>query len=192
MLDRQYNPSTSNHLYFPEFNSLPGLAAVRRTDDPGEVRQLRDAWTRAVLANPAAYLRHRVAVFVNSLGLDLRSEAVDSWHYWNGGVDPNPHGITSRAVPWLFAYYRTWRETIFFRQFPYLAVLVALIAWFGWRRNALGLSLAVGTLIYFGHHLLVAPSPSLRNYYPVVFACICCAILLAERRRAVTDADRIT
>jgi hypothetical protein len=193
MLKAQYNSSTSNHLYFPEFNGLPGLAAVRRTDHPGEIRQLRGAWARAVIANPAAYLRHRVAVFVNSLALDPRSEAIDSWHYWNGGVDPNPYGITSRAVPWLFEYYRTWRETVFFRQFPYLVALVALIAWFAWRRNGLGLSLAIGTLIYFGHHLLVAPSPSLRNYYPVVFACICCAILLADdtgKRTAVTDADR--
>jgi hypothetical protein len=192
-LRAQYNPVTANQLLFPELNGLPGLPAARRTQDPGEMRELRAAWARAIIANPGPYLRHRTLAFLNGLSLDLRQEAVDSWHYWNGGVDPNPFGITSRAVPWLFDYYRTWRETVFFRQFPYLGVLLVLAAWFAWRRNSLGFSLAAASLVYFGHHLLVAPSPSLRNYYPVVFASLCCAILLADRsdaRAAVTHADR--
>jgi hypothetical protein len=192
-LRAQYNPVTANHLLFPELSGLPGRPAARRTQDPGEMRELRAAWMRAIIANPGPYLRHRVLAFRNGLSLDLRQEAVDSWHYWNGGVDPNPFGITSRAVPWLFEYYRTWRETVFFRQFPYLGILLVLTAWFAWRRHSLGFGLAASSLVYFGHHLLVAPSPSLRNYYPAVFASLCCAILLADRcgsRATVNHADR--
>ena len=144
------------------------------------------AWWRMVSGHPAAYLRHRLAMFLDVTGVTYKSQ---------GAVAPRimkyPGFLTNLGLPATTHGYQTawwrfnrwwWRKTPLFRQWLYLLLALVLLPLCR-RHRDIAAVLASGLLVEASLFFL-SPSPDYRySHWTIVATCLA-TIMLVSRRRA--------
>lgn len=156
------------------------------------------AWRAAVAHRPYCYLRHRLAVFTEQMGL-APGEVFYPTHV--GGIDANPFGFTlahPRRAAALIAYVDSHAARIWRRPIWLYVLAVGATAWLAWRRDPRALPLALitlGALGYAGSRLFASPAADARYIFgsDVLCAVVAAAAVsggLARRGARETSARR--
>ncbi len=122
--------------------------ALVRLDEPAEIAALNRNWARAVREHPAAYLRHRYAVFREASGLSGRAAVVAYRTPNNALAREFPVRPFSRS---LLDWFTSMRGTVWFSAWIYhatgLVALVASLVFYARTRSALPLAFASSGLL---------------------------------------------
>lgn len=171
---RNYDP---RHLHL-SLQPKPGVAKIYETDGGGQVQT---AWLPAILAEPGCYLSHRMAVFVEQMGL-----ARDGLFYaTHGGIDRNSFGLSvanPQAANVVVGYVLSragdlWRRPAWL----YVAALLAGAAVL-WRRRAYAPfvgALLLGTFAYPGLLFVASPAADARYIFPSNITAILVVLIAA-------------
>jgi hypothetical protein len=156
-----YQSSYVNRLYYcMRVAKKRCVPLFRRTQDPKQLAALKDNWLRAIVAHPAAYLEHRLAVFDAMIGLEGGAPGA---FYYTG----KPHHALAKPYPprpmtaKTYDWFDRQVPTLWFRPWLYLVLGVALFPltlWHYLRRGAAlpllfvlsGLSYMLGLFITTG------------------------------------------
>lgn len=174
------------------FRPVPGAPRIIETNAGGEMQKV---WPKAVAKEPRCYLAHRVAVFVEQMGL-----ARDGVFYPTDlGIAANPYGLAPAhpgALKRLGVYIETRAPELWRR--PFLLYLLAPIAVAVlWRGRApsrlLFLALLAGAFAYPALLFLAAPAADARYIFPSSTLCALIlaaggAVFMSERGRARSPA----
>lgn len=156
-----YDP---RHLQY-SLAAKPGVPPLLETDAGGEVGRM---WAHAIRAEPGCYIAHRIAVFVEQMGM----AALGPYYSTHGGIDSNDFGFRlahPRAALAVNAYVErnaveAWRRPYLLYILAFVLALAAGIA----RREyaALFMSLIVGVMAYPSLLLIAAPAADARYIFP--------------------------
>jgi hypothetical protein len=156
------------------------MARLERPDDRifGTPR-LFEAWKRALLAHPLAYLEHRATFMWTFLA---RYKLVLELYYLdNAPLSHNPRFMA------LLPFYESLKETIIFRVGPWLLVAIGIVLW-AWRARATPSgAFAIGTtgcgIIYVLSFTVLGVATDFRYGYWDVLACLAAVVpaLIARR-----------
>ena len=166
----------------PLFCCDDSVARLKLLEEPELMSELQNLWIRAVLSNPAAYLRHRSQVFGQMLGI-AEEEVCYAYHV---GIVENSLGI---------AYEKTVLQNVvwgmlgrvrngFFRAWIYMAVLAATVALMIWKRatvlraSSRPLAVGISALLYGLAYFAVAPSCAFRFHYWTAVSAVLLAVSL--------------
>ncbi|CAN5501043.1 hypothetical protein BH18ACI3_BH18ACI3_21090 [soil metagenome] len=175
-----YRSTTVGELVYGDESAAglpPALAVV---DEPGKIADLRAVWRDQVLENPAAYVRHRVSVFAELIGLG-RSV---SFQYWDLDFSRNPPEFAiakTGAGTFLAGYFRLFQrpvmQTFFFRAF----IWILACGYFCYRSLrsrlrgdwAFVFVLSASSLFYIFSYFFTAPAADFRYvYWPAIASAI--------------------
>jgi hypothetical protein len=176
-----FDPSRVDPLY-----SLPNSPLRQDTDRTG-LRDLASSWRHAVLANPIAYLAHRVVVMEAVLGFGVSDASRSIWIPFSVA---NPYGLnyayngvaaaigTSVSIAAAMGLYN---------GMPWLALAIGIAAAALWRQGRAYLaetSLALSALLYALAYLVVGIASDYRYiYWTVLASAVAGASILARDRR---------
>lgn len=175
-------------------NKPPVLAVV---EDGQKIGDLRRVWGEQVAKNPAAYLKHRLGVFAELIGL-RRSV---SFQYWDLGLERNPAEFPIAKNPanaLLTGYFRIFQrpvmQTFFFRAF----IWIVLCGFFVYRSLKSGLRgdwtfvfvLSASSLLYIFSYFFTAPAADFRYvYWPAIASAI--VVIFGVYLLRIEKAERI-
>ncbi len=125
----RYNERSAADLIFPDIPNAGDKPPLRLTKDAGEVAELRSRWMTSVAENPLVYLRHRVRVFAQLIGLSRSVTAP----YVADGFATNPaefRGDENTGYDILMGYFGAFRrpfpQTFFFRSVVWIGIMIVL------------------------------------------------------------------
>jgi len=141
--------------------------SLRRITTADEMRMLQSAWLAAIRQYPLVYLRERAGLYRQYLCFDLSIVCYDSWHWYTGGIDANPFGLSSRKFEPAFRFYKALAGSVafhpFFHVFAVAAVFAAAVAL---RRGVVGLY-AGALLAYDLAGAFIIPAATARMVVPL-------------------------
>src|SRR5262249_40285902 len=165
----------------PMFGEVEAPRFLKFTSEANEVAELRKAWLNAVLHAPGAYLNHRWIMLKVQVGLG--KQAVCYPYHW--GIEDNTLGVSLHPSPLNQAVMR-WldkiRDTLLFRAWFYVAIMLALMLTFRWLppdHRLPAWSLAASGLMYQLGYFFVAPTCDFRFNWWTVVASIALLIYVA-------------
>jgi hypothetical protein len=147
---------------------LPLYGSLTFQPDGAPMQTLRQAWVRAVLRHPLAYLRYRWAFAGVFNCVDLAQPCPFCWHWQSGGVDPNPFGIRAHPVQPVFDLWRGLADTWVFRPIVLVGLVLAVLALALLRRRTTAAAFAAATLLVHAGNLVLTASPDPRLCAPLV------------------------
>jgi hypothetical protein len=160
---------------------------MARLEQPGDIvfgtPRLSEAWQRAVLAHPLAWLRHRLTYWWTFMTGDRNLVVED-----NATRDPAVTPLANRQRFQTFLdLHKGLEDSILFRPLTWFALSVLLLPVF-WRRRALpggafGLALLLSGLAYAGTFAAVGVAADFRYGYWMVLASIAAALTAAAAER---------
>lgn len=165
------------------FRPIKGAPRIVETDVQGEVERV---WPAAVRAEPGCYLAHRIAVFVEQMGM-ARGGVFYPTH---GVIDANPYGFQlahPKAMAAVNGYIVSRAPELWRRPFILygLAVIAAAVLWA--RRNRgrlLVLALVGGSLAYPAALFVAGPAADARYIFP---SSVFCVLVLASSLALLLD-----
>jgi hypothetical protein len=141
--------------------------SLRRITTADDMRMLQSAWLSAIRHYPLVYLRERAGLYRQYLCFDLSIVCYDSWHWYTGGIDVNPFGLTSRKLEPAFRFYKALAGSVVFHPFFHvLAVAAVLAAAVALRRRVVGVY-AVVLLAYDLAGAFIIPAAPARMVVPL-------------------------
>jgi hypothetical protein len=182
----------TNSLYLFRCNWRGCVSPVVTLETPKELAALSRNWRRAILAHPAAYLRHRYAVFREASGLSGLAAQI-------GFGPPRSRFVAEYPLPRsahrLFAWFVSLRDTPWFRESNYLAAglveLIAAVVFYVRTGSALPLAFASSALSYMLSFFFASGGADYRySVWPilgVVLACVLLAQSWAKRPPATPE-----
>lgn len=193
MLKGRYTPVSGDPVLFDMHNPIVKIVAEK-----ADVQDLESAWANAVLHHPWAYLQHRIATFVDLLGIEepqpyqLYQPDTDEfgahWHHLTAADHiKNPHNAVltlyrGHLMPALL-------DTPVFRGYAYDIALLALglLALIRRRgpRDAVIAALGAGALLHQAALLTVSPAALFRYLYPSVLITLVMLVLTITGPRIV-------
>lgn len=179
---RNYDP---RHLHLT-LQPKPGVPAIREGNAGGDVQR---SWLQVVAREPACYLSHRMAVFVEQMGLAEHGV----FYATHGGIDSNGFGLTLER-PWaakIMSDYVERNAGELWRRPAWLYVLAVVLAGAAMLRDRahapLLLALLAGALAYPALLFVASPAADARYIFPSSIACVLIAMaslgLLLDPRR---------
>jgi hypothetical protein len=177
---KNYRTTTVGDLVYGDETrpSMPPVLAV--SEDRQNIAELRSAWGEQVSKNPGTYLRHRLGVFAELIGLG-RSV---SFQYWDLNFSRNPAEFPLEkniAGGFLAGYFRIFQrpvmQTFFFRAFIWMLAC----GYFLYRSLrsrlrgdwALVFVLSASSLLYIFSYFFTAPAADFRYvYWPAIASAI--------------------
>jgi hypothetical protein len=179
---RNYNP---RHLLL-SLGPKAGVPAILQSDGDGAVQR---AWPKVILREPGCYVAHRLAVFVEQMGLSDQGV----FYPTHEGIDANAFGLKvahPEAARMAVQHVAAWSGDLW-RRPAWLYVLAPLLAGAALLRQRayalLFLSLLAGAFAYPALLFLVSPAADARYIFPSNIACLFLAaaslgVLLDPRR----------
>jgi hypothetical protein len=171
------------------FQPRPGVPKIIETDALGKVERV---WPQAVRAEPRCYLAHRLAVFVEQMGMARGDVFIPTYDR----IEPNPYGLAlahPKAAAKVHAYIMTRAPELWRR--PFLLFLAApIVVAVMWRRRSparlLFLALLGGAFAYPAALFVAAPAADARYIFPPLVVCVFIlaagvAVLMDSRTRRV-------
>jgi hypothetical protein len=179
--------------YKVDFLFAPAGAPLARTADAAVVAALWTEWRRAVIANPARYVEHRLRAFRALLGFGTYDDDVRR-PVWIPSSIPNAHGFTfvpNAATDLIGVGARAARAARLYNGLPWLAIAVVVLAAVGRRARRSALQegpavLAASALMYTLPYVVVAIAPDYRYLYWTVVASAVAGMLSLLPTRAFT------
>ncbi|MEO6335047.1 MAG: hypothetical protein ABIO91_08700 [Pyrinomonadaceae bacterium] len=177
---KNYRTTTVGGLVYGD-ESAPGAPAVLEVaEDPQKISQLRAVWGQQVAANPAVYLRHRLGVFGELIGLG-RSV---SFQYWDLDLSRNPpefpigkNGAGTALTGYFRLFQRPLMQTFFFRAFIWI-LACGYFFYCSLRSRLRGdwsfvFVLSASSLLYILSYFFTAPAADFRYvYWPAIASAI--------------------
>lgn len=159
-LKSRYNERSVNDLIFDNVPNQGDKAVLNFTTEPEQIDALKLKWRKTVSENSTIYLRHRLTVFAQFIGL---KKAITR-PYWEIGFASSPpefRGDENVGYKVLMKYFSAFRrpfsQTFFFRAFVWL-ILCSYFAYHAIKRKlkddwdivfALSMSCLLFTFAYF-------------------------------------------
>jgi hypothetical protein len=135
--------------------------SLRRITTADDMQMLQSAWLSAIRQYPLVYLRERAGLYRQYLCFDLSIVCYDSWHWYTGGIDVNPFGLTSHKRELPFRFYKALAGSVVFHPFFHvLAVAAVLAAAMALRRRVVGVYAAVLLAYDFAGAFIIPSSPT--------------------------------
>ncbi|HEY5927413.1 MAG TPA: hypothetical protein VIV11_37270 [Kofleriaceae bacterium] len=155
--------------WVPEGWFSVAIGEGRLMDRPATAAQrdaVLSAWLRLIREHPGPYLRARLRVFRELIGLPLRERP--RWHIYNAIAEDHAllagYGIDFERPPWQlrwsFWFADVSRSALIFRAWPYLLVAIALAITL--RRNRGAIAIVASGLCYETALFVIAPSADFR------------------------------
>jgi hypothetical protein len=173
------------------------------------VGRLGDAWRRAILEQPSAYLQHRAAVCASLLRIGERyayyayvtpeSSAKIAGHP-GSSAGRSVEGLDSLKSAWVQLMSWVSGQTVLMFGYPWMLVLIASVCVALWRRACpqagLLLALALSGLLYAVPYCVAAPASDFRYlYWSVITAHLALPLavwLVIKGRAAALDGDSVS
>lgn len=162
VLRPRYHPANCNPLL--SFRFIPDSTnQFHFSSNESDTNELSAAWARAVFTHPRTYLRHRLWVFEQLIG--LKQEKV--WYPFHTGIDPNEFGITLKRGPlnrWVMSLLDKTKNSLLFRSWIYLAMMFLTLGLSFLRSPSSGLyySLTLSGLLYVIPYFFIVGSADFR------------------------------
>ncbi len=195
-VSENYRPTTVGELVYGD-ESSPGLPPLAVVEDPEKIAELRGVWRKQVIANPMAYLRHRMNVFAELIGLG-RSV---SFQYWDLDFSRNPpeFAIERTSVGTVLSgYFRLFQrpvmQTFFFRAIVWIVACVGVV-YLSLRSRLRGdwsfvFVLAMSSLLYVLAYFFTAPAADFRYvFWPAIASAV--AVIFGIHLLRAEKAERI-
>lgn len=157
------------------------VSVIKLTTNPGDMEILERAWARDVLTHPGTYLRWRWEVFGTYVGL-ARTELepfIESCIVPNGlGLAP----VESRLHVWVMSHLHPIGQSIVFRPYLYLSILLIFIIQGIWLKRWDTAWIAFSGLSYSLAYFVFGQSSNFRlAVFSAFVALLLIARLVAER-----------
>jgi hypothetical protein len=138
-----------------------------------------------VFGHPGAYLKHRGATFLDTLGVTYRaySAVPPRMMKYPGFLTQLGLSVEQRTYQqsWTSAYRTLWRRTPLFRQWIYFALALVLLVVA--RKDRASVALLASGLVPELSLFFLAPSPDYRySHWMIVVTSLVLAIVVARRR----------
>ncbi len=141
--------------------------SLRRITEAADMRRLQSAWLSAIRDHPRTYLHYRLDLYREYLCFDLSTICLGSWHWYTGGIDPNPFGLASHKIPAVFAFYKALAGSVVFHPFfDVFAMAAVLLGAMLGRRRVVGAYAAILLLFDLSNALLI-PGVTVRMVVPL-------------------------
>jgi hypothetical protein len=195
LLSQPLNVSDLKRIYkpgdvVPLFCCDASTPRLTLTTDPKSISDLQQKWMETMVTQPGLYLSHRIETF--AVQTSMWGDVAYPYHY---GISANGLGLSYRERAFtkeIFAWLDTQRNGLFFRGWVYIAILVAIVAyWISKGKRSLPAALgpiAVATsgLLYGVSYLVSGTSSDFRMYYWPAIAALLCSVLLVSSMRTRT------
>lgn len=151
------------------------------------------AWQSLVFGHPLAYLRHRWATFVDTLGFTFRTRTAIPPRIMKYSGFLSNLGLPTKSQPyqnkWSNSFRWLWAHTPLFTQWIYVVLGLLLLAFARGHRDILAI-LASGLLAEASLFFLSA-SPDYRySHWTITCTCIAIVMLISRRASAARRASR--
>lgn len=173
LIKTRYNTTTVNDLLYKDIPKPGDLPPLKVTDKSEEVAALKEKWIETVTANPTIYLKHKLKVFGNLIGLD-RSVSLTFFYEGFSYSPPEYRGNEQKIgykilMKYFGAFRRPFPQTFFHRAILWLLLCV----YFLWRaiKNRLKgdwdivLVLSLSCLLFTFSYLPTTPSTEYRYLF---------------------------
>ncbi|HEY3445910.1 MAG TPA: hypothetical protein VGK67_06065 [Myxococcales bacterium] len=173
-----YTPNTVCPLLWGDGPRVP------MTGDEAEYKQLMSYWLTTIRGNLGPYLKHRLRVSANILGLDGPVYAFES------GIYTNPYGYKVADTGlnrFVMAILRKLDNTVVFKAWAYVALtLVAFGLSFLPRleRRSAVVALFASSVCFFGPYLIIGPANDFRLVWWSVLAALVLPFLVFSKAEA--------
>jgi hypothetical protein len=168
------------------FKPRPGVPTIIETDALGQVERV---WPQAVRSEFSCYLAHRMAVFVEQMGMARRDVFMPTY----GAIEPNPYGFAlahPKAAAKVHAYITSRAPELWRRPFLLYLMAPIVVAALWWRASParlLFLALLGGAFAYPALLFVAAPAADGRYIFPPL---VLCAFILAAGVAVLIDGRR--
>jgi len=184
-IDQHLSTRFVNSLIWPWDSANP----LRLSDNPHSVHVLTHLWLTKVCAHPVLYVRWRWSVLSALAGLD----PIVTTPYLEG-ISPNPAGITLHSTRYTKAelhFLHSIAQSLFFRAYLYVLLLILLFAWSIWkRRRPMGVAASSGLAFFFAFFVLSVNSEFRFVVYTMFIAVALFARWLAESAQIILTRGR--
>lgn len=175
MIQKQLDPYNDGWLFWgPD-------SVIALTWDPAKVRHLETSWMKAVLTHPVPYLAWRTDYFSKYLGLS----AIELEPVIESCIVPNNLGLVpveSRLHLWTMDRGRAIDQSILFRPYLYLAILLVFIVQGIWARRPDRAWIAASGFCYSLAYFVFGQSANFRlACFTVFITMLLIARVVAER-----------